>query len=807
MRAYRAFGLPRLVPPTSTTGPDGTRAERSAAYGGSARNALVRFASARPLAADLLLFAAVGLAYSAGSLISYSWFGALVSPTFFPSAGVTVGALVLVAGVRRRALVLAAAATAEICVNVFHGGIDVAPSAGFALANVSEASLAAFLIVAIARGAPLVERRGLAGPVVGVLVAPWLGGSIAAAVTELDGGDVNAASYLGHWWLGDALGILLVGGGLIAAATEERRHGRFDGELAVFVLASAISAGAALWWDVWPAGYVPFVLPLVAAWRVGALGAVATAGVAATVVAEAAASGEWLFGTTGVGPEALVYVQVAIGVVVVTALVLVVLLHERAEAILARQQAASQAEVHARRALELADEQAALRRVATLVALESSPTDIFAAVTEEARRIVEREAVGLLRFEPDGTATLVAQSETPWDPPPLGTRITLDGENVIVQLHRTGQAARVDRWAGSTGAVAAMATALGVRSTVASPVVVEGRLWGTILAVTSQSEPLPAEMESRIAQFTGLVATAIANAEGRAELAASEARAHELANEQAALRRVATLVAQGASPDDGFSAVAEEVAGIIDIPVVGINRFEADGTFTMLGLAGETRFTVGSRWPVEDEGIAGIISATGRPARWDDYSAMSGRLGEAIREDVWSSTIGVPIVVDGSVWGFLGAATRPGKPIPEDTEQRLVRFTELVATAVSNTTTRTELLSSRARVVSAADETRRRLERDLHDGIQQWLVALALRARKAASMTAADDPISNEISGLADDLVAVTDELREISRGIHPAILSDAGLDDALKALARRSSVPVHLEVEFRGRYDLTLEA
>src|SRR5262245_32624325 len=199
---------------TSTAGVDGSRAERSAAYSSPAR-ALVQFASVRPLAADLLVFAAVGLAYSAGSLIAYSWFGALVSPTFFPSAGVTVGALVLVGGLRRRAIVLAAAATAEISVNVIHGGLDLAPSAGYALANVSEASLAAFLIVAIGRGAPLVERRGLAGLLLGVLVAPLLGGSIGAAVTSLNGGDVHFGSYLGHWWLGDALGILLVGGGII----------------------------------------------------------------------------------------------------------------------------------------------------------------------------------------------------------------------------------------------------------------------------------------------------------------------------------------------------------------------------------------------------------------------------------------------------------------------------------------------------------------------------------------------------------------------------------------------------------------
>jgi signal transduction histidine kinase len=256
-----------------------------------------------------------------------------------------------------------------------------------------------------------------------------------------------------------------------------------------------------------------------------------------------------------------------------------------------------------------------------------------------------------------------------------------------------------------------------------------------------------------------------------------------------------------------FSAVADEVAGVIEIPVVGVSRYEADGTFTMLGIAGETNFTVGSRWPVEEEGIAGKIVATGRPARKDDYSALPGPLGDALREDLMTSTVGVPIVVEGGVWGFMVAAGKPGRPIPDNTEERLARFTELVATAVSNATTRTDLLTSRARVVSAADETRRRLERDLHDGIQQWLVSLALRARKAAGVSAAGEPAVHELSGLADDLVAVTDELREISRGIHPAILSDAGLDDALEALARRSAIRVDVDVSFEGRYDPTLEA
>jgi signal transduction histidine kinase len=294
--------------------------------------------------------------------------------------------------------------------------------------------------------------------------------------------------------------------------------------------------------------------------------------------------------------------------------------------------------------------------------------------------------------------------------------------------------------------------------------------------------------------------------------AAAQAEMHaqhalELADEQAALRRVATLVAQGAGADELFSAVAAEVGGIVDIPVVAVARYETDGTFTIVGITGGTQFTLGSRWPIEEDGVAGMILATGRPSRRDDYTTMPGQLGDAVREERVDSTVGVPIVVEGTIWGFMVAAAQAGSSIPRDTEEQLVRFTELVATAVSNASARTDLLTSRARVVGAADETRRRLERDLHDGIQQWLVALALRARKAAKQSAENESIADEFAGLADDLVAVTDELREISRGIHPPILSDAGLDDALEALARRSAIRVDLDVSFQQRYDPTLEA
>jgi GAF domain-containing protein len=457
---------------------------------------------------------------------------------------------------------------------------------------------------------------------------------------------------------------------------------------------------------------------------------------------------------------------------------------------------------------QLADEQAALRRVATLVAEGAAANDLFAAVAQEVAKLFGVGMVNIDRYE-NGESVVLASFEAF----PVGSRWPLDGRGVRTMVYETGRPARVDDFSRIAGTAPAAARALGIKSALAVPIVVAGKVWGVMGLGRTEDVLLPADTEQRLAAFTELVATAIANAESRRELASSEARARELANEQAALRRVATLVAQGARPDELFSAVAKEVAGVIDAPVVSINRYEADGTYTIVGNAGESSRWIGTRWQVGTRDLAGMVLATGRPSRQDDFIGIRGTLagsaGDAPTES-WReprSMVGVPIIIEGSIWGVMSAVAAPGMLVPAGTEERLARFTELVATAVSNATTRTDLLTSRARLVSAADESRRRLERDLHDGIQQWLVALALRARKAAGRSPARESAARELSGLADDLVAVTDELREISRGIHPAILSDAGLDDALEALARRSTIRVDLEVSFQGRYEPTLEA
>jgi GAF domain-containing protein len=392
----------------------------------------------------------------------------------------------------------------------------------------------------------------------------------------------------------------------------------------------------------------------------------------------------------------------------------------------------------------LADEQAALRRVATLVARQSSRVEIFGAVTEEARRVVECEAVGLLRFEPDGTATLVAQSDTPWDPPPLGTRFTLDGENVVTRLARTGEVARADDWSDSTGSVAAMASVLGVRSAVASPVVVEGALWGTIIVATSRSKPLPAETESRIAQFTGLVATAIANAEARSELS-------RLADEQAALRRVAVLVAQQTSPSEVFAGVTAAVGPLLGADLSALHVFPGDGAATVVASwsqAGPT-LPIGTRLPLEGDSAVAHIFQTAAAARIDGYADAEGETAEVARGLHLRSTVGAPIVVEGELWGALMAATRGEEPLPDDAEARIAAFTELVATAVANT-------QAREHVTALAEEQ----------------AAL----RRVATLVAKE-------SALADVLAGVAEELGNVLGDVEWALARDDG-DGMATALA-----------------------
>jgi signal transduction histidine kinase len=455
------------------------------------------------------------------------------------------------------------------------------------------------------------------------------------------------------------------------------------------------------------------------------------------------------------------------------------------------------ANTEARRELEqVAAEQAALGRVATLVAEAVPPGDVFTAVAAEVAGLFGVPLVGLFRYEREGVATVIAGAGKV--SPYLGRRwpCPAGDPGLVASLQRTGRPLRIDDYTQIRSVITGPARELGIGMAAGVPVIVGGRVWGAVVvAAGSERPPLPAGTLDRLAVFTELMATAIANSDARTEI-------ERLAREQAALRRIATLVARGAETGEVFAAVAREVSEVMHLPIAAVQRYEDDETMTVIAAWSDRPhpFQPGTRWPFHALGLAARVRQTGRAGRVVDYSRRRGAFAAKAREAGLHSVAAAPIIVDGAVWGLVTIASTDG-PIPDQAEGRLAEFTELLGTAIANTQSRTELSASRARIVAAADETRRRLERDLHDGIQQRLVSLALKARTIKTMTPRPaDQIQGELSLLADGLGTALDELREISRGIHPAVLSEAGLGPALKALTRRSAVPVELHLSLGPR-------
>lgn len=452
-----------------------------------------------------------------------------------------------------------------------------------------------------------------------------------------------------------------------------------------------------------------------------------------------------------------------------------------------------------RRPSRLAEEQAALGRVATLVAEGVGPGALFSTVSDEVGKLFGAEAA-IARFERDGSAMVVV-GLTPGIPlVTVGTRWQLQHSLSPTAVYRTGRAARNDNTGhvGASGDVADSLRQMEFVSTVAAPIMVEGKIWG-VMTVSDSRAPLPPDAEERVERFTKLVATAIANAESRAELAASEQRAHLLAREQSALRRIATLVAMAAKAEEVFSTVAQEVARVFRVEHVTVSCYEPD-SLLVLSSFGAPEFPPGSRWPLEAPGLPSAVRRTGRPARIDDYANASGLYRVAGDAGI-RAAVGVPIVVGGAVWGSIHIASREAGRFPPDAEERLARFTELVATSVANATMREELAASRARIIAAGDNARRRIERDLHDGAQQRLVTLAVALRRVEAKVPPElDALGAELARVTEGLTAAVDELRELSRGIHPSILTEGGLAPALKALGRRSALRVKLDAGIEHR-------
>jgi GAF domain-containing protein len=435
------------------------------------------------------------------------------------------------------------------------------------------------------------------------------------------------------------------------------------------------------------------------------------------------------------------------------------------------------------------EEQAALGRVATLVAAGAVPEQVFTAVVSEASSLLGLERIELVRYDGDNTGTVVAASgEHPF---PAGSRWSLDDPSVMATVARTTRAARIDDYGTLSGEIARTARTAGFRSAIGAPMTVEGRLWGVIIAISTDPEPIPERSEARLGQFTDLVATAVANAEARQAL-------ERVAAEQATLRRIATLVAKGVQPDELFAAVAKETAATFRA-LTAVMRFEHDPPRAiLLGVSEETDLPVGMRWELGEGMASAEVYRTGRPVRLsanpEYWSSREGPVAEMGDRLGLVSRVSCPILVEGVVWGAIAVNSR--EELPLDTAQRLEKFTELVTAAIANADAKSELAASRRRIVAASDETRRRIERDLHDGTQQRLVSLGLAVRAAeANLPPERDDLRAQLSGVARGLVAVVDDLQEISRGIHPAILSKGGLGPALRALAQRSAIPVDLDI------------
>jgi signal transduction histidine kinase len=347
----------------------------------------------------------------------------------------------------------------------------------------------------------------------------------------------------------------------------------------------------------------------------------------------------------------------------------------------------------------LADEQAALRRVATLVASGEAPEAVFRAVTEEVN--------GLLGLD-----------------------------SCLVWRQGTGPMPRRD-------------------GQVAVPIRDGRQLWGAILVEETDEQPLAPDAEEELSRFAELATMSIANARARDEL-------RRVADEQAALRRVATLVAESAEPAAVFAAVAEEVGRLFSAVRAYVARYDDD----------------------EHE----IVTAT-----WD--AANTAGVIET------GTSVAASITVAGSPWGVVRVASTVHHPLPPGTQDRLAGFTELVATAIANAEAQAELTASRARMVTSADDTRRRIERDLNEGPQQQLSSLALQLRSIQKRIPPDgDGLAAELVSIVAGLRSALEELQVYARGIHPAFLSEGGLEPALKTLTRRARVPVDLRVQARRR-------
>jgi signal transduction histidine kinase len=284
----------------------------------------------------------------------------------------------------------------------------------------------------------------------------------------------------------------------------------------------------------------------------------------------------------------------------------------------------------------------------------------------------------------------------------------------------------------------------------------------------------------------------------------------DVRDEQAALRRVATAVAEQRTPDEIFTILTREIAMLFSATGASLVRFEVGDRGTVIAdwsAPGTRGLSRGVRVDFHLDSSLRRVYRTGAAARIDSYPDDEYAVADFVKRIGAHAAVAAPVTVGGRIWGAVAMSTSKPRPFPAGAEAQLASFAELVALGVANAEARSQLTASRIRIVHAGDEARRRIERDLHDGAQQRLVALALHLRLARNVADDGDAVRELLDACSAELALALGELRELARGIHPAILTERGLDPALRAVADRSPVPVAVDTQLAGRLDQPQEA